>query len=219
VSITSRRKANSPLSGSLTVARRRGKAALTRRVADDDVACRPAPESPFDALPHRGPGQQGGCLRRMLEIGVHDQYPGAACDSGPGHDGTGQPAAAQAGRSVQEPDRHGRRRGEGNDLVDRAVVAVVHEKDLGTERGDRGAEPVQQQRDAFLLVAGRHEDGQPGRGAVAVTPAEFPDSRRRALLGSRTGLDHVRHGVPPERVPSAQRRDGHRDRPRTRAEE
>lgn len=72
---------------------------------------------------------------------------------------------------MQQTDRDRGVGREGRDLLDRRVVAVVHEQDFRTERGESRGEPVEQQRDALLLVAGGYQDGQPGRGTVAARSA------------------------------------------------
>ncbi len=110
-------------------------------------------------------------MRRMLQVTVHDQDPGAAGDPGTGHDRARQTSCSLARRAVQQTDGDRAAGRQGRDLVHRAVVAVVDEKDLRVERGQLAPELVEQQRNALLLVAGGDQNGQPGCGSVAACAA------------------------------------------------
>ena len=110
--------------------------------------------------------QHGRGLRRVLQVGVHDENPFTACVARPGDDGTAQAALPGAGRPVQEPDRHRASRGLRGQHFRCLVIAVIDEDELGVQRRDGRTEPRQQQFDAVLLVASRNDHGQLGRSVV-----------------------------------------------------
>ena len=119
-------------------------------------------------VPHRGAGQHRGRLGGMLQVGVHDEHPCAARLPRPGDDRATQAALAGAGLAVQQPDRYPARPGRGAERLGGAVVTVIHDDDLGIQRPEYWAEPLEQRADIEFFVAGRDEHGQGRRGLPSV---------------------------------------------------
>ena len=113
----------------------------------------------FAGLPDRD--QLGRQLRRMLQVAVHHDGPGAACHPQSLGDRRTESAMPLAGGPMQQPDRQPRGAGDRPDHVRRGIVAVVDEQHLRRRVADSRFQPLQQRLDVSRLVAGWHDNGEP----------------------------------------------------------